>query len=321
MDGRISSQYCKFGEAKGASFMKKILITVGTLSVVSLLIFFNSCSSVDTFDNEYYPLQKLIIIPEITSVQHEKINRNVESEFTTVNEENGLNVAGYKTKNKIFLEEVIAPLVNPHLSEISKMSKSEMINFFTLFNFEIYQRYFGKNFYRWGGDILDLDDPQERGSRSKFAYGLDCSGFIASPFELAIYFGLMKEDEALFSSKGYQNYCSVNEKHDIGGREGTSNNFRLDTPELAELGREVFKLEKGQIPTEEQIKKLQPGDIVGRSGHFGIIAELNGNAYYLESGGSVVPKNEGIPVKAVDALRVFASRGAITVRRCMEDTK
>lgn len=301
--------------------MKKILIIVEALSALSLLFFFNSCSSVDTFDNEYYPLQKLIVIPEITSVQSEKFNRNVESEFTSVTEENGLKISGYKTRNRIFLEEVIAPLVNPHLSEISKMGKSEIINYFTLFNFEIYQRYFGKNFYRWGGDILDLDDPQERGSRSKFAYGLDCSGFIASPYELAIYFGLMKEDEALFSSKGYQNYCSVNEKRDIGGREATSNNFRLDTPELAELGREVFKLEKGQIPTEEQIKKLQPGDIVGRSGHFGIIAELNGEAYYLESGGSVVPKNDGVPVKAIEALKIFASTGPITVRRCLEANK
>ena len=69
------------------------------------------------------------------------------------------------------------------------------------------------------------------------------------------------------------------------------------------LGIEVFRLEKNQVPTEEQIKLLQPGDIVGRSGHFGIIAELNGEPYYFESGGWVVPKNDGVPVKAFDALK------------------
>ena len=224
-----------------------------------------------------------------------------------------------KTKNKIFLEKVIAPLINLHLAKISQMSQAEIINYLTLFGFEIYQRYIGKDFYRWGGDILDLDDPQERGARSKFSFGLDCSGFIASPYELAVYYGLISDNEALFSSKGYQKYCQANKKQDIGGREGSSNNFRLDTQELAELGRELFRLEKEQIPTDQQIKLLQPGDIVGRSGHFGIIAELNGETYYFESGGWVVPENDGIPVKAFDALKIFASTGSISVRGCLEN--
>ena len=229
-----------------------------------------------------------------------------------------MKISGYRTKNKLFLEKVITPLVKPHLSQISQMKQTEIINYFTLFSFEIYQRYFGKSFYRWGGDILDLDDPQEKGVRNKFAYGLDCSGFIASPYELAVHFGLMKEDETLFASSGYRKYCLANGRQDVGGREETSNNYRLDTPELAELGEEVFRLEKGQIPTTDQIKLLQPGDIVGRSGHLGIIAELNDEPYYLESGGWVVPKNGGIPVNAFDALKIFASTGSITVRRCLE---
>jgi hypothetical protein len=299
--------------------MKKIVTIIGIFGFISVAIIFIDCNSSTTFDYEIYPLQKLIAIPDFTDAQREEFNRNVESEFTSVKEENGIEISGYKTENKVFLEKVITPLIEPHLTEISQMSKVDIINYLTLFGFEIYQRYYGKNFYRWGGDILDLDDPQDRGTRSKFAFGLDCSGFIASPYELAVYFGLMKADDALFSSNGYKNYCIENSKQDIGGREETSNNFRLDTPELAELGREVFKLEKGQVPTEEQIKQLQPGDIVGRSGHFGIIAELNGEVYYLESGGWVVPKNEGVPAKAFDALQIFASSGTISVRRCLEN--
>jgi hypothetical protein len=297
--------------------MNKILIGFGVFNLVFLSIIGINCKSVEKFDPELYPLQKLVPIPQITDAQKEKFNRDVKSDYTSIIEEDGTRMPGYKTENRIFLEEVITPLIKPHLAEISKMSQLEVINFFTLFNFEIYQRYFGKNFYRWGGDILDLDDPQQTGSRNKFAFGLDCSGFVTSPYELAVYFGLIKGDEVLFSSKGFQVYCSLTGFHDVGGREGTSNNFRLDTPELAELGKQVIKLEKGQIPTAEQIKLLMPGDIVGRSGHFGIIAELKGEPYYFESGGWVVPKNDGVPAKAFDALQIFASSGAITVRRCL----
>ena len=295
--------------------MKKILTVIGIFGFISLAITLIDCNSSTTFDNEIYPLQKLIAIPDITDAQKEEFNRNVESEFTSVKEENGIEFSGYKTKNKVFLEKVITPLIEPHLAEISQMSKVEIINYLTLFSFEIYQRYFGKNFYRWGGDILDLDDPVEDGTRNKFSFGLDCSGLSAMPYELAVYFQLLNPEQTLFSSKGYEKYCIQNAKQDIGGRKETSNNFRLDTPELAELGIEVFNLGKNQIPTEEQIKLLQPGDIVGRSGHFGIIAELNGEPYYFESGGWVVPNNDGIPVKAIDALKIFASSGSITVRR------
>lgn len=298
--------------------MKKMLNTIIIFAAISLSFYLISCSAGESFDNEFYPLQSLISIPDITEAQRAEFNPNVESEFTSVIEEDGSEFSGYKTNNKVFLEKVIAPLIKPHLSQISQMKQTEIINYFTLFSFEIYQRYFGKSFYRWGGDILDLDDPQEKGVRNNFAYGLDCSGFVASPYELAVYFGLMKEDETLFASSGYRKYCLANDKQDIGGREGSSNNYRLDTQELAELGREDFRLEKGQIPTIEQIKLLRPGDIVGRSGHFGIIAELKGEPYYLESGGWVVPKNGGIPAYAFEALKIFASSGSISVRRCLD---
>lgn len=213
---------------------------------------------------------------------------------------------------------MITPLITPHTGEFTKKSPVEIINTLTFFGYEIYQTYFGRDFYRWGGDILDLDDPQDRSVRNQFSFGLDCSGLAAMPYEIAVYFKLVSSEETLFSSKGYENYCRINNQNDIGGREGTNNNFRLDTQELAKLGRELFRLEKNQIPTEEQIKLLQPGDIVGRSGHFGIIAELNGAPYYFESGGWVVPKNDGIPVKAFEALKIFASSGTISVRRCLD---
>ena len=103
--------------------------------------------------DQFYPLQSLILIQDISDVQRAEFNSNIESEFTSISEENGMKISGYQTKNKLFLEKVITPLVKPHLSQISQMKQTEIINYFTLFSFEIYQRYFGQSFYRWGGDI------------------------------------------------------------------------------------------------------------------------------------------------------------------------
>jgi len=64
---------------------------------------------------------------------------------------------------------------------------------------------------------------------------------------------------------------------------------------------------------------LQPGDVAGRAGHVGIIVRINGEACYLESGGSVLPRNGNIPHRAGHALEIFAERGDVTVRRCLPD--
>lgn len=289
-----------------------------SIVLIALLTIFFSCSQNKLEQSGLYPLQTVIPIHEPADEQMREFNLDRKSELITVEDDDKKTISGYRTTNKLFLEKVITPLITPHLAELSKKQPVEIINTLTLFGFEIYQKYFGRNFYRWGGDILDLDDPQERSVRYQYSFGLDCSGLSAMPYELAVYFNLLKHDQLLFSSKGYEKYCAQNNIKDVGGINGSANNFRLDTQEMAELGREVFKIEKGDLPTEEQIKFLQPGDIVGRSGHFGIIAEIRGEPYYFESGGWVVPKNDGIPVKAIDALRIFASSGAITVRRCLD---
>lgn len=289
-----------------------------SIVLIALLTIFFSCSQNKLEQSGLYPLQTVIPIHEPADEQIREFNLDRKSELITVEDDDKKIISGYRTTNKLFLEKVITPLITPHLAELSKKQPVEIINTLTLFGFEIYQKYFGRNFYRWGGDILDLDDPQDRSVRYQYSFGLDCSGLSAMPYELAVYFNLLNPDQLLFSSKGYEKYCAQNNLKDVGGINGSANNFRLDTQEMAELGREVFKIEKGDLPTEEQIKLLQPGDIVGRSGHFGIIAEIRGESYYFESGGWVVPKNDGIPVKAFDALRIFASSGAITVRRCLD---
>ncbi len=255
-----------------------------------------------------------------TTALLEKYNKDVPAENTTIIK-GEKEFSGFVTGNKSFLDEVIAPEIEKHRDRLEQLPPHEIVNELAIFGFEIFQKYFGKDFYRWGGDILDLDDPQFEGVRHGFKYGLDCSGFTALPYELAVYFNLIDAKSALFSSKGFGLYCKEHSFKDTGGREGTSNNFRLDTEEMALLGKEVFRVEKGSSASDEQIRLLQPGDIVGRSGHFGIVVFIYDKPYYLESGGWVVPAAGGLPVEAKTAIEVFAKNGYVSVKRCLEFNK
>lgn len=252
-----------------------------------------------------------------------EFNRKVISERVTIIKNDSLKLSGYLTKNKLFLEKVIVPSLTPYLDSLKAMQKADAINEITLYTHELFRTYFGRIFYRWGGDIFDLDDPQDKGVRYKNSFGLDCSGFTAMPYELGVYFGILDsaKEEALFSSSGFANYCKSNNHKDTGGRNGTTNNFRLDTSDLIHLGREIFTLPKGGKPDSVQMSMLQPGDIVGRNGHFGIIVKIRGTFYYLESGGWVMPVSKGYPYRADKALQIFAKNGPLMVRRCLPDLK
>jgi hypothetical protein len=262
-------------------------------------------------------VKKLIAIPDPTDEQKYKFNENIESEETTTVKD-GINFNGFKTKNKLFFDEVIDPLISARLDTLRKMHPVDAVNELTLFVFDIYQKYFGKNFYRWAGDIFDLDDPQPNGSRYKKSFGLDCSGFASTPYELAVHYNLITPEQTPFASKGFKIFCEENNFADKGGLNGTSNNFRLDTRDLVLLGREIISVQKGSSINSEQLNLLQAGDLVGRSGHIGILVQINNELYYLESGGWVVPKyGDGNPYKAAEALEIFAGSGELTIRRCL----
>ncbi|MDP4190775.1 MAG: hypothetical protein Q8858_04415 [Bacteroidota bacterium] len=305
------------------------LLTKFSFQVLPFLIAasLTGCSATSKTSNQlsmsYNSFARKIEIPTPTKEQKAKFNADIKSEKVDIKKPGGKVISGYKTANKEFLEEVVRPIVLPHLDELKKMPKEEMINTLALFGHELFQIYFGKDFYRWGGDILDLDDPQSEEFRHDAKYGLDCSGFSTLPYELAVYFGLLdKEDtEATASSKGFEVYCKKNNVEDKGGLDGEGNNFRVDTRELASLGREIIRIDEGGTPTDEQVSKLQAGDLVGRNGHFGIIVEINGELFYLESGGWVVPNTGGNPYHAKEALEIFAKHGIVMVRRVLADKK
>lgn len=285
---------------------------------ISFAVLFCHCTSPTLHIKKYDSFSKEITIPPVSVENAKKFNPLVKAEFKTIIK-NGKEFSGYVSNNKKFLEEVITPILKPHLQNLKTKHPVEIINILALFGHEIFRKYFGKDFYRWGGDILDLDDPQDESIRYEFAYGLDCSGFTTLPYELAVYFKLFSPEatSALFSSKGFEFFCKQNNVEDKGGREGTSNNFRVDTKDLYTLGNEIIRIEKNQTPTSEQLALLQAGDIVGRDGHFGIIVEIEDELFFLESGGWVVPNNDGFPCSIKESIEIFAKRGTVSVRRCL----
>lgn len=225
----------------------------------------------------------------------------------------------YRTDNKKILDEIIKPAVLEKKDEFLKMTSRQIVNQLSIFAFTTYQQILAKGFYRWGGDILDLDDPQYEGVRHKYKYGLDCSGLSVAGYEIAAYLGLIKGEDLLFSSPGFKHYCETTGFKDGGALNGGSNNYRLDTKELDQLGKEIVRIKRNSTIAEEDVIKLRAGDIVGRNGHFGVIVESNGKLYYLESGGWVVPQTDDRAVEIKQAINKFAQNGYVSVRRCLPD--
>ncbi len=280
-------------------------------AIFSLLIM--SCASSGNFKIGSIPTS-LNFEPDINL--KEKYNSFIESEYITI-EKDSIKIAGYPTHNNKMVEDLIDKTVLPNLDALKKLPKNKIVSELAILTFNVYQEYIGKSFYRWGGDIMDLDDPQNESIRFTKSYGLDCSGFTTAGYELAVFFNLLSPEDALFSSKGFAEYCRLNNLKDSGGRNNTSNNFRVDTKELAFLGNEIYKIERNGSLDDDQLKQLKAGDIMGKNGHFGIIVEIDDELYYLESGGWVLSKNDQKPVPIKEAAAEFAKYGPIYIRRCL----
>ena len=229
---------------------------------------------------------------------------------------------GFVTDNSAFYTQVLAPAITPRLDSLLLLQKYQMINALTLFIYESYQDFIGLSFYRWGGDITDRDQPQVLGhTRSDKRYGMDCSGFGASPYEAAVLLGLLDstDTESAFAWFGFRHICRTDEAiSDGGGRSGSTNNFRLEVSDMAKVGELITTIASGTRPTEAQMELMQAGDVVIKSGHMGILVEINEELYFLESGGSTV-NEEGLytPYLAIDALEDFAGSRTTTIRRCL----
>lgn len=247
-----------------------------------------------------------------------RFNRDVPGVPMTITKDS-LVLNGFVTRNRLFLDSILLPTLRPRIEDLKKKPLHDVIGELTLFTHEMYREWFGPGFYRWGGDILDLDDPQEEGNRARTLFGLDCSGFASAPYEIAVALGLLSADDtaSVFSSEGFARYARTHGMRDLGGRRRTANRYRVDTHDFLRLGREVLHVPKGTTPRDEDLVLLRSGDIVGRTGHVGIIVVIGGEPFYLESGGSVLPRNGNYPHRAGPALAVFARGGDLTVRRAL----
>ncbi|MFH1214105.1 MAG: hypothetical protein V1681_08440 [Candidatus Neomarinimicrobiota bacterium] len=272
---------------------------------------------------DFNSIDRKVPIPAKTALTERQFNRQSKARLISIPIGSDTLLTGCRTNNRAFYTLVMQPALKPYLPILSRQSATEIINALTIFCYEMYQEYFGPGFYRWGGDLLDLDDPQAEGTRWEYSFGLDCSGFVTAPYELAVDCGLLKPtaEGAIFSSKGFKLYCQRAGFIDGGGRLGSGNRYRLDTAELAQIGRVVFTLPKNSKPTRRQLRMLQPGDIVGDTGHFGTIIEVNKILYYLESGGRVVPQHDYKPYRADKALASLAETRPIDIRRALPDRR
>jgi|WetSurMetagenome_2_1015567.scaffolds.fasta_scaffold04571_3 hypothetical protein len=294
------------------------------LLVAVLALLLPACSSPRMSvapSREYGSFPQEIPIPDPTEQQLQRFNANAPGAKDSLVKSDSVVLRGIVTRNREFLQEVITPILSSHLASLREKRPAEIINALALFGHEIFRTYFGGDFYRWGGDLHDLDDPQERGVRFACRYGLDCSGCASMPYELAADFNLVDTtgDLPVFSSKGFERYCLSHNFPDLGGRDGGSNHFRLDTDDMRRVGREVFALPRGGTPTPEDMKLVQPGDLVCRNGHVGIIVEIEGDMYYLESGGWVVPRAGGYPCHALESITICAKNSPVSVRRSLPD--
>jgi hypothetical protein len=270
---------------------------------------------------DYGDFPRKIEIPAQTPQLASQYNGSILAEWTSLRKEDGKSVEGYVSDNRSFFESVMAPAIESRLDYYRTRPVIEAINDFALFAHETYRTWIGREFYRWGGDLFDLDDPQAEGIRHDRRYGIDCSGFTSLPYEIAVHYELLKPEEpgAVFSSKGFESFCRTHGHKDRGGRGGTANRYRVDSSEMAELGREVIHIPQGGKASPEQIAKCQAGDLMGRPGHFGIIVEIQGELYYLESGGWVCPPRGYRPWPLAESIEIFAQGGPLTVRRSLED--
>jgi hypothetical protein len=300
--------------------MTRILKYIISFIAVLLIITFTGCSSSTTVTVSYDEIEKLFAASYPSIEQKGEFNLDAEGEEKTI-VKNGKEYSGYVTYNRLFFEAAVDPVIRESLDALKKQHPVEAINNLALLSHEVYQNYFGPDFYRWGGDIFDLDDPQEKGTRFDKKYGLDCSGFASMPYELAVFYGILDSTSsyAAFASSGFKFLCENTDITDGGGRDELANNYRIDTYDIFRLGRLVLTLDEGEIPTNEQMAILQPGDLVGRKGHVGIIVEIEDELYYLESGGRILPNNGYQPFNAKKALELWAVKRPVYVRRCLMD--
>ncbi len=321
------------------------------ISLIIILIFFVGCYDAiyapDTNEDNFYninyensekqhslltpPLRigfndfhRAIPIPEVTIAHAAVYNTDAEGDYIAEYTQPDMTdtLDGYITANLDFFTEVLRSSLDIYVDSLKNLQKYQAVNALTLFIHESFQDFFGLSYYRWGGDITDRDQPQTEGhTRSTKRFGMDCSGFGASPYEAAVLLGILDStnSESAFSCFGFQYICKTDPAiSDGGGRNGSTNNYRLEVSDMPKVGTLITTITSGSTPTDAQMDLMQAGDVVIKTGHMGILVEINNDLYFLEAGGSTL-NEDGLytPYLAKEALADFAQSKITDIRRCL----
>jgi hypothetical protein len=274
-------------------------------------------AAVSVVDYDQFP--RLIPVPVPSSAARKLFAEGRKGTTVTITGADGLTFSGMVTSNSLFLRSVLMPALRPYRKKLAAMHPVDQINALTLFGHEAFRTWFGRDAFAWGGHIHDLDDPQESGPNYENTFGLDCSGFAALPYELALELGLMDATDpaAVWTARGFEHIARQKGIRDRGGRNGSSNHWRVDTIDMTHLGTVIFKVPKNGRPKDKDLARMQAGDLVMIPGHVGLTVMIHGEPYYLEHGGWVCPPNGALPVPMREAITIFAKKGEITVRRSL----
>jgi len=271
--------------------------------------------------------RRAIPIPDVTPERAAIFNADAIGDFIEGYQQEDMTdtLNGYITDNYTFYSQILFPSIEPCLDSLKSLQKHEAVNALILFIHESFRDFFGVHlgYYRWGGDITDRDQPQKATSHStaRKRYGMDCSGFGASAYEAAVLLGILDStlNESAFSSFGFKYICENDPAiSDGGGRGGTTNNYRMEVSDMYKVGELIATIPAGGTPSDAQIAQMQAGDVVLKSGHMGILVEINGHLYFLESGGGTLSLDSlRRPYLAKNALTHFAQSRTTTIRRCL----
>lgn len=185
--------------------------------------------------------------------------------------------AGFVTNNRWFYDELLRPGILRNRLSLMRLPLRRRLSALHLMIHTSYDAHFGQNdlpghFYRWGGDLFDNDLPVRDDIRTDAAFGLDCSGFVASAFDVALKEGLVRPSEL-----ATQPFLRDRRRQLETMLPGVVSETRLNVSDFARLGREISPSEAG------------PGDYIvipkadGVFPHIVSVVEIHGKLFIAES--------------------------------------
>ena len=184
---------------------------------------------------------------------------------------------GFVSNNRWFYDEILRKSVLQNRTALEKLPLRRRISLLHLLIHTSYDAHFGQSdlpghFYRWGGDLFDNDVPVINDIRTGEAFGLDCSGFVAAAFDIALKENLLTTKEVAANT-----FLKSRREQLAQMIPGTPSPHRLNVSDFARVGRAITAGE------------AQAGDYIvipkaeGVFAHIVAIVEIAGKLHIAES--------------------------------------